>query len=124
MVIKSLIRTIQDSLDRGAYSTLPGHDGLVTCVHWLSDQLFVSGDDKGVLRFWKFDGSQACSSGVSSMDTHNNASSLQWKSFAAHRAHRSGISSLAAFGQIVVTGASDSMVKVWKTHEDKLGMLL
>ncbi|KAI1792859.1 WD40 repeat-like protein [Ganoderma leucocontextum] len=89
-----------DSLDQGVHSTLPGHDGLVTCVRWLSDELFVSADDKGVLRLWKYDGSQ-------------------WKSFAAHKAHAAGISTLATLGQIAVTGASDGTVKVWKIHEDK-----
>ncbi|KAM5535687.1 hypothetical protein V8D89_010674 [Ganoderma adspersum] len=90
-----------DSLDRGVYSTLPGHDGLVTCVRWLSDDSFVSADDKGVLRFWKYDGSQ-------------------WKSLGGHPAHKAGISSLAVLGQMAVTGASDATVKVWKIHENKI----
>ncbi|PIL36810.1 hypothetical protein GSI_00500 [Ganoderma sinense ZZ0214-1] len=89
-----------DSLDRGVRSTLPGHDGLVTCVSWLSDNSFVSADDKGVLRFWECNGSQ-------------------WRFFATHQAHKSGISSLAVLGQVVVTGASDATVKVWKIHENK-----
>ncbi|TFK93928.1 WD40 repeat-like protein [Polyporus arcularius HHB13444] len=79
-----------DSLDRGVFATLPAHDGLVTCVAFEHDQLMVSADDKG------------------------------WHSYASVQAHKSGISSLAVFGGLVVTGASDAAVKVWSISESGL----
>jgi hypothetical protein len=51
---------MQDDHDRGVFETLPGHEGLVTGVRFTSDDSFVSGDDKGVLRCWRRFGSQAC----------------------------------------------------------------
>ncbi|TBU48448.1 WD40 repeat-like protein [Dichomitus squalens] len=89
-----------DSLDRGVYATLPGHDGLVTCVRWIHDEFLVSGDDKGVMRFWSDEGSQ-------------------WKSFSAHQAHKTGIASLSVLEKIAVTGASDATVKVWKIPDNE-----
>jgi len=56
----TLIR-MQDKSDRGVYETLPGHQGIVTCVRFISDGWFVSADDKGVVRSWRNDGVQACS---------------------------------------------------------------
>ena len=48
--------------------TLPGHDGLVTCVRFISDAMFASADDKGTLICWRKHGSQA---GVSYMISVN-----------------------------------------------------
>ncbi|KAI0721823.1 WD40 repeat-like protein [Cerioporus squamosus] len=76
-----------DSLDRGVFATLPAHDGLVTSVAFVHDRLLVSADDKG------------------------------WHPHASVQAHKSGISSLAVLGELVVTGASDAAVKVWSIFE-------
>lgn len=43
----------QDSLYQGVQRTLPGHDGVITCICFVNDALFVSADDKGMLRLWK-----------------------------------------------------------------------
>ncbi|KAL6306683.1 WD40 repeat-like protein [Sparassis latifolia] len=74
---------VQDEYDRGVYETLPGHEGLVTCVRFIQDDRFVSADDKG------------------------------WKSSCVTQAHQKAVSALAALDEIVVTGSSDSSVKVW-----------
>ena len=50
----------QDKTDRGLFETLPGHEGLVTCIQFIRDNSFVSADDRGALRFWRKFGSQAC----------------------------------------------------------------
>lgn len=53
----------QDSNDRGVSETLPGHEGLVTCVLFIENTLLLSADDKGVLKLWRKSegaGSQVC----------------------------------------------------------------
>ena len=37
----------------------------------------------------------------------------QWQSHASVQAHKSGISCLAVYNELIVTGASDASVKVW-----------
>ena len=44
--------------DELIHATLPGHEGLITCLPFASKNPFVSGDDKGVLRCWKKAGFQ------------------------------------------------------------------
>ena len=44
--------------DEHIHATLPGHEGVITCVRFVNESLFVSGDDKGVLRCWEKSGSQ------------------------------------------------------------------
>ncbi|KAJ7179931.1 WD40-repeat-containing domain protein [Mycena crocata] len=78
--------------DRGVFETLAAHDGLVTCVRFLSDDLLGTADDKGVLRCWR----------------HNGNSTLNVE------AHAQAISSLCAHDKTVATGASDGIVKIWK----------
>ncbi|KAG6855130.1 hypothetical protein C0991_006059 [Blastosporella zonata] len=51
---------ISDKTDRGVSETLPGHEGLVTCVRFISDVAFASADDRGTLILWRKLGSQAC----------------------------------------------------------------
>ncbi|KLO16343.1 WD40 repeat-like protein [Schizopora paradoxa] len=92
-----------DEEDLGILETLPGHDGLVTCVRFQrtddeSDVLY-SGDDKGTLKCWKRQiHSWVCSCTVS--------------------AHSSPISALAIYDRLIITGASDSSVSIWKHSSD------
>jgi len=44
--------------DEHVHATLPGHEGVVTCVRFVNEICFLSGDDKGVLRCWEKSGSQ------------------------------------------------------------------
>ncbi|KAJ7498984.1 WD40-repeat-containing domain protein [Mycena latifolia] len=90
--------------DRGVFQTLAGHEGLVTCVHFLTEDLLATADDKGVLRCWRQKGSQACR--------------LRWKSTAKAEAHAQAISSLCVHNKCLATGASDGTVKIWKVASD------
>ncbi|KAI0722960.1 WD40 repeat-like protein [Earliella scabrosa] len=78
-----------DSLDRGVHATFPGHEGLVTCVKFVHDNTLASADDKG------------------------------WEPHAVVQAHKSGISTLAVFERLIVTGASDATVKIWAISMDE-----
>ena len=49
----------QDPNDHGVSQTLPGHDGLITCVKFVKDDMIVSADTKGTLRLWRKNISQA-----------------------------------------------------------------
>ncbi|GLB33740.1 putative WD40 repeat-like protein [Lyophyllum shimeji] len=86
---------VADEEDRGVSETLPGHEGLVTCVRFVSDTTFVSADDHGVLILWRRLGSQ-------------------WKSTGTFKAHTKAISSLCVLDEFVATGSSDASVKIWK----------
>jgi len=44
--------------DGNIHATLPGHEGVVTCIRFVNESFFVSGDDNGVLRCWEKSGSQ------------------------------------------------------------------
>lgn len=44
--------------DENIHATLPGHEGVVTCLRFVGESCFVSGDDKGVIRCWERSGSQ------------------------------------------------------------------
>lgn len=44
--------------DKNIHTTLPGHEGVVTCLRFICGSCFVSGDDRGVLRSWEMSGSQ------------------------------------------------------------------
>ncbi|KAG6918947.1 hypothetical protein DXG01_010602 [Tephrocybe rancida] len=50
---------ISGKTNRGISETLPGHEGLVTCVRFISDASFASADDCGTLILWRKLGSQA-----------------------------------------------------------------
>ncbi|KIJ69988.1 hypothetical protein HYDPIDRAFT_104660 [Hydnomerulius pinastri MD-312] len=91
---------IDDQSDNGVRETLSGHEGVVTCVQFVHDDFFVSSDDKGAVRFWrKFE---------------------KWKNTAAIQAHHQPVSALTVSGGILVTGSSDSSVKVWSIdHEEQ-----
>ena len=54
------VRYVQDVHDRGIYTTLPGHEGTVTCVRFRGNGSIVSGDSKGVLKIWRVEDNQVC----------------------------------------------------------------
>lgn len=58
--------------DRGFIETLPGHDGQVTAVRFITKDSFASADDRGVLRYWKKHQSQACMPHVNLMLLFND----------------------------------------------------
>ncbi|KAJ7179190.1 WD40-repeat-containing domain protein [Mycena filopes] len=103
----TLVSLWNTSGDRGVFKTLAGHGGLVTCVRFLTSDLLVSADDKGALRCWRQNGSQACCPRA----TH-------WKSTAKTDAHRQAISSLCVYNDCLATGASDGTVKIWKVASE------
>ena len=55
------------------HATLPGHEGVVTCLRFVSESSFVSGDDDGVLRCWEKSGSQVNLTDIDS-NTHGVSS--------------------------------------------------
>ncbi|KAI0285054.1 WD40-repeat-containing domain protein [Russula aff. rugulosa BPL654] len=86
----------QSPIDRGVFATLPGHGGLVHVR-------LLSADDTGSMRLWrKLD---------SSVRTMVPSLSVQ--------AHTKSISALCSHAQAgcIVTGSSDSLLKVWKLGE-------
>ncbi|KAJ7228726.1 WD40-repeat-containing domain protein [Mycena pura] len=85
--------------DHGVFETLAAHEGLVTCVRFITDELLATADDKGVLRCWKQNGSQ-------------------WTPTVKVEAHAQAIFSLCVLGKSLATGASDSTVKIWKIASD------
>lgn len=48
--------SLWDPDDEYIHATLPGHEGVVTCLRFVNGSCFVSGDDKGVLRYWEKSG--------------------------------------------------------------------
>ncbi|KAF7800013.1 hypothetical protein EIP86_011256 [Pleurotus ostreatoroseus] len=89
-----------DSRDRGTYTTLPGHQGLVTCLRFQHDTVIISGDDQGVLKMWR-------------------PRDDQFSVTLSQRVHSAAVSVLAVYGDIIVTGGSDSLVKVWRISSNK-----
>ncbi|KAF8842300.1 WD40 repeat-like protein [Paxillus ammoniavirescens] len=91
---------IDDQNDSGVQETLPGHEGLVTCVRFLRDDFIVSADDKGAVWFWrKFE--------------------KQWRSTATIPAHQQPVSALVVSEGLLVTGSSDSSVKIWNITDER-----
>ncbi|KAF9462581.1 WD40 repeat-like protein [Collybia nuda] len=86
---------IADESGHGVEETLPGHEGLVTCIRFMSDVMFASADDKGTLISWRKLGSQ-------------------WKSTGRIQAHTKAISSLCVFNDWVITGSSDASIRIWE----------
>jgi WD40 repeat protein len=81
----------------------------------------VSADTKGTLRLWRKNISQA-GKGFSLVLFRANDIG-QWKTHRIIQAHSKSISCLYVKGEHLVTGSSDSCVKVWKvTEERKLGI--
>ncbi|KAJ7276334.1 WD40-repeat-containing domain protein [Mycena haematopus] len=96
----NLVALWNTASDRGVFETLAAHEGLVTCVRFVTNDLLATADDKGELRCWRQTGSQACCP--------------RWKSTARTKAHAQAISSLCAYNRCLATGASDGTVKIWK----------
>ncbi|EIN10688.1 WD40 repeat-like protein [Punctularia strigosozonata HHB-11173 SS5] len=86
-----------DRADRGVYDTLPGHEASVTCVRFARDDLLISGDEKGFV-------------GISRQTVEH------WDLVSKFRAHTQGISAIAFHGDYLITGASDSSVKIWRAN--------
>ncbi|KAK1224413.1 Elongator subunit elp2 [Marasmius sp. AFHP31] len=86
--------------ESGITETLPGHEGIVTCVRSTSPTNFISADDRGMVYRWTKDSeeTQACSF---------------WKS-SKFQAHQKAICSMTVLDDRLVTGSSDSQVKIWK----------
>ena len=51
--------------DGNTHATLPGHEGIVTCIRFVNEGFFVSGDDNGVLCCWEKSGSQVTRTNIS-----------------------------------------------------------
>ncbi|KAI0699397.1 WD40 repeat-like protein [Cytidiella melzeri] len=85
----------ENAHDTGTHITLPGHEGTVTSVRFINDGLLLSADDRGVVKLWR-----------------NKAE--KWTSVFSKTAHSKAISAIAVHGDLIVTGASDSLVKIWQ----------
>ncbi|KAK7695632.1 hypothetical protein QCA50_000268 [Cerrena zonata] len=88
--------------DQGVYQTLPGHDGVVTAVCFVAGEgAFISADDTGTMKYWM-------------------RSNEQFKCIFTVSAHTKSIISLYTIDDVVVTGSSDSTVKIWKLEKAQL----
>lgn len=87
--------------DTNVRETLSGHQGIVTCVRFASERKLVSADDKGTVICWE------------NIDA-------QWKITSKTEAHSSSVSSLCIFEDCIVTGSSDTSVKVWRMENGNL----
>ncbi|EKM80342.1 hypothetical protein AGABI1DRAFT_73447 [Agaricus bisporus var. burnettii JB137-S8] len=82
--------------DYGVFEMLPGHEGVVTCVRFISNDILVTGDEQGVLLLWKrVEG--------------------KWRIKHKVKAHMRALTSLCTFNSWLVSGSSDSTVKFWET---------
>ncbi|KAF9452492.1 WD40 repeat-like protein [Macrolepiota fuliginosa MF-IS2] len=81
--------------DHGILGTLPGHDAVVTCVRFLSNERLVTGDEQGMLFLWKKEEGK-------------------WKVAYKTKAHDKALTSVSAFDNCIVSGSSDSTVKIWE----------
>ncbi|KAF9482447.1 WD40 repeat-like protein [Pholiota conissans] len=84
--------------DDGVTETLPSSDGLITCVRFLNGKTLVSANDNGTLKVWI-------------------KRTSEWENSVAIQAHSNSISTLCVQGDRIVTGSSDSSVKIWKFVE-------
>ncbi|KDR83805.1 hypothetical protein GALMADRAFT_236196 [Galerina marginata CBS 339.88] len=89
---------LDGSSDAGVSETLPGYHGLITCVKFLANDILISATDTGMLSSWK-------------------KQSFQWNITSTIQAHSKSISTLCVQGSRIVTGSSDSSVKIWKFNE-------
>ena len=106
----------QDPNDHGVSQTLPGHDGFITCVKFIKDDIIVSTDTKGTLRLWRKNISQAGKGFSLGLLRANDIG--QWKALRTIQAHSKSISCLYVKAGHLVTGSSDSCVKFWKVGEE------
>lgn len=109
--------------DENVHATLSGHEGVVTCVRFVSESCFVSGDDKGVLRCWERSGSQVTPADLMRTPTLTNPS--WWSTRQSVQAHSKPVSCMTYSNGYLITGSSDSTVKVWTVDpKDGAGMLI
>lgn len=109
------------------HATLPGHEGAVTCLRLVSGSCFVSGDDKGVLCCWERSGSQVTPNSLISdaLTLTCSACSSQWSIKQKVQAHGQPLSCMTYFDGYLITGSSDSAVKVWTVDpKDGAGTLI
>ncbi|KAF7313748.1 hypothetical protein HMN09_00531900 [Mycena chlorophos] len=85
--------------DRGVFEKLVGHEGAITCVRFLANDLLSTADDKGNLRCWKRTGEK-------------------WAVAAEIQAHTHAISALTSLGSSLATTSSDGCVKLWQISLD------
>ncbi|KAF9006442.1 WD40 repeat-like protein [Cyathus striatus] len=83
-----------DKDDTGVYETLPAHQGNITCIKFLSDDVLCSADETGTLLCWRKVGSE-------------------WNPTVNIKAHTTSISALCVHDNAIITGSSDTCVKVW-----------
>ncbi|KAF4619125.1 hypothetical protein D9613_005202 [Agrocybe pediades] len=93
---------LQDPNDAGVSETLPGSESLITCVKFLDDETLLSANDTGVLILWKKTSNQA------------GKPTSCWNLVATAQAHKRSISTLSVLDTRIVTGSSDSSLKIWK----------
>ncbi|KAF9534863.1 WD40 repeat-like protein [Crepidotus variabilis] len=86
--------------DEGVKKTLPSGDSAVTAVKFLTDTLFISANESGMLNLWK-------------------KKADQWQNTLSIKAHLKSISTLSSLDDWIVTGSSDSSLKLWKLREGK-----
>ncbi|CAA7259705.1 unnamed protein product [Cyclocybe aegerita] len=92
---------LEDSEDTGVSETLPGKQGLITCVKFLADDILLSANDMGSLSVWRREESQA-GKGSLIFIQETDATPLSVDD---------------RFDHVIVTGASDSLVKIWKLSD-------
>ncbi|KAI0347302.1 WD40 repeat-like protein [Trametopsis cervina] len=85
----------EDEYDAGAHCTLPGHEGTVTGLRFINDGLLLSADDRGLIVLWR-------------------NKDQKWLKVTSIQAHSKAITAIAVYGETIVTGASDSLAKIWK----------
>lgn len=113
--------------DERIHAALPGHEGAITCLRFVSESCFVSGDDKGVLRCWERSGSQVTLNSLISdpLTLTCSAHSSQWSVKQKIQAHGQPFSCMTYFDGYLITGSSDSAVKVWTVDpKDGAGTLI
>ena len=89
----------------------------MTCVRFLSNDVFISADDKGLLILWEKRGHQAWTHLASLCQFYLiKRCYVQWESTRKKQAHSKAISSLCALDDCAVTGSSDASVKIWKVQ--------
>ncbi|KIY73702.1 WD40 repeat-like protein [Cylindrobasidium torrendii FP15055 ss-10] len=86
---------LQTSPDPGVYITLAAHGSTISCVGFLDDNCFISGDEEGKIFLWHLENDK-------------------WK-FTRLNAHSKSITALTIHteARILVTGSSDATSKVW-----------
>ncbi|KAI0301821.1 WD40 repeat-like protein [Multifurca ochricompacta] len=101
----------QSPSDHGVFVTLSGHDGLVTCVEFIDESRFLSADDTGYIRLWR--------TFTSNVWMICLRASCKWALSLSVQAHTKAITALCAHTEAgcIITGGSDSLLKVWKIGE-------